>query len=288
MKLKIGISLLFVWLSVIVHAGLKVSKISKLPEKLKESSGLVYYKGKYLISHNDGGNKNLIYILDLNGNIKKTIKVDEAKNVDWEDLTMDDKGKLYIGDFGNNLNSRKNNKIYILKKDFEKDENQQVNAKKITFSYEDQRKFPPSQKKMNFDAEAFFWKDDSLYILTKCRTKPFTGISNIYVLPDKPGKYKARKIGTLNLCSVHWQWCSVTSADYDPKSKTLAVLVYSKLYLIKGFPGNEFWKGKISTYSLPGIKQREAITFKDSKSWYMTDEYKRGIGGGNLYEVTLK
>ncbi len=265
-----------------------MKKIANLPNKIYETSGLELFQNKYLISHNDGGNKSDIYVLNLKGELIKTIDIDEAKNVDWEDLTQDDKGRLYIGDFGNNLNRREKCNIYVIKPNFIQDENQRVNATKISFYYEDQKKFPPKKEKLNYDAEAFFWKDDSLYILTKCRTKPFTGVSNIYVIPAKKGKHKARLIGSFQFCKSNWQWCSVTSADYNPKTKTLAVLTYSKLYLISDFKGSQFWNGKMTAYNIPGIKQREAICYKGRNSWYLTDEYRKGIGGGNLYELSIK
>jgi hypothetical protein len=286
---KLCVNIVFILCSLSAFAGLGVKKIASLPTKLYESSGLIYYKNKYLITHNDGGNKSEIYILNLKGELINTIAVDRAKNIDWEDLAMDKKGKLFIGDFGNNLNQREKCKIYILKKNFEQDENQKINAKQISFVYEDQDEFPPKKKTdLNYDCEAFFWMKDSLYILTKCRSKPFTGVTNIYVLPDKPGNYKARKLGSLQLCSFHWQWCSVTAADYHSPSGTLAVLVYSKLYMISDFPEARFWEGKMKSYNLPGIKQREAICFKTASSFYLTDEFRKGIGGGNLYELNLK
>ena len=65
--------------------------------------------------------------------------------------------RLFIGDFGNNYNKRGKNHIYILRAGFIKDKNNRVNADKITFTYEDQDKFPPKKESLNFDAEAFFW-----------------------------------------------------------------------------------------------------------------------------------
>ena len=269
-------------------AQVKVLKIADLPNRMYETSGLALFNNKYLITHNDGGNKSEIYVLNLKGELLKTIDIDESKNLDWEDLAQDDKGKLYIGDFGNNLNKRLKNRIYILKPNFINDPNKRVNAKKITFVYEDQKHFPPAKKNLNYDAEAFFWMNDSLYILTKCRTKPFTGISNIYVVPDKPGNYLAKKLGSIQFCKTHWQWCSVTSADYNTKKNELTVLTYSRLYIISDFEGHRFWEGKMKSYNLTKIKQREAICYKNKNSWYMTDEYRKGIGGGNLYEIKLK
>lgn len=279
--------LLFVLINGLVGTGqLTMTKIAELPEKMHETSGLVFYGGKYLITHNDGGNKSALYIYNIQSETYQTLELEETKNTDWEDLTQDDEGRLYIGDFGNNLNKRESCQIHILPAGFM--EKKSVETKKINFVYSDQNAYPPSKKELNFDCEAFFWKDDSLYLFTKCRTEPFTGITNIYVLPDKPGDYVARKIGSLQLCSSDWRFCSVTAADYSEKYNVIALLTYSRLYLIGGFKGSQFWNGLVKSYQLNLVKQREAICFKGKNSWYMTDEYRKGLGGGNLYEVKLK
>ena len=266
-------------------AQINVLKISKLSKILAETSGLIYYKNKFLITHNDGGNKSKIYILNTKGAIVKTIKVNKSKNKDWEDLAQDDNGNIYIGDFGNNYNTRKKLHIYILKDGFIF--NDEVEADKISFYYEDQKLFPPKKKNLNYDCEAFFYKDGFLYLLTKCRSKPFTGISKIYRIPAKKGKHKAKLIGRFQFCSTAWQFCSVTSADYDSYSKTLTILTYGKMYVITNIKNNEFWKADIKMYNIPRIKQREAITYVGKNKWFMTDEYRKGFGGGNLYQITI-
>ena len=269
------------------YTGMKLQKIADLPKSLYETSGLLLYKDKYLLTHNDSGNDNTLYVLNLKGEIIEKIEVDEATNRDWEDIAQDDEGNLYIADIGNNENRRKNCQIYILTKDLQKDKNERINADRIQFTYEDQEDYPPEKENMNYDAEALIWMNDHLYIFTKCRAKPFTGISNIYMLPDKPGKHTAIKIGSFNFCSLGWQFCSVTAADYYPETGQLAVLTYGRLYLISDFTTDRFWEGKIEDYNLFGLKQREGITYAGKNKWYMTDEFKRGLGGGNLYELTL-
>ena len=264
----------------------KVVKKVALSEQIRETSGLVYYQNKYLITHNDGGNKNDIFILNLKGEIIKKIEVLNAKNKDWEDLTQDDEGRLYIGDFGNNLNKREKCQIYILPNGFV--DKKKVKAEKITFWYEDQKDFPPKKKEMNYDCEAFFWKDNKLYLLTKCRTKPYTGISKIYVIPAVPGKHKAKYLGKIKLCGASWRFCSITSADYNLKTNTLAILTYSKLYIVENLGDTKFWNRKYKVFSLPALKQREAICFKNKNTLYMSDEKKKGLGGGNLYELKIK
>ncbi|MBL7897021.1 MAG: hypothetical protein JNJ99_00710 [Crocinitomicaceae bacterium] len=268
------------------RAQLTVKKLVELPDKMYETSGLVFYQDRYLLTHNDGGNDPEIFVLDIKTGTHRTIEIEGVKNNDWEDLTVDEDGRVFIGAFGNNLNKRERSFVYVLPKNFlEKDK---VEPKKIEFIYEDQLNFPPSKKEMNFDCEAFFWANDSLYFFTKCRTEPYTGVSNIYVIPDKPGEYKAKKLGSIQLCSTDWRFCSVTAADYSEKYNLVALLTYSRLYLISDFKGHQFWNGKVKSYQLNLVRQREAICFKSKNSWYMTDEYKKGLGGGNLYEVKLK
>lgn len=265
----------------------KMKKIAALPDAVYETSGLELYKGKYLITHNDGGHKSEIYVTDLKGELVKKINIDDTKNRDWEDLTQDDEGCLYIGDFGNNANEREKCQIYILPPHFM--DKKKVDPKKITFRYEDQKKYPPKKEKRNYDCEAFFWKDGKLFLLTKCRTKPYTGESRIYELPATPGKHVAKYRGSIFLCkSGGWRFCSVTGADYNAETNTLAILTYSKIYLIRDIDGDNFSAGEMKSYSLPVVKQREAICFSGKNSLYLTDELKKGLGGGNLYQVKIK
>lgn len=264
----------------------KLKKIADLPKSVYETSGLVYYKNEYLITHNDGGHKSEIFVLNLKGEVVKKINIKDTKNRDWEDLTQDDKGRIYIGDFGNNANKREKCQIYILPKNLL--DKKDVTPKKITFTYEDQKKFPPKKSELNYDCEAFFWKENKLYLLTKCRTKPFTSESRVYEIPAITGKHKAKYIGSIFLCKSGWRFCSVTSAAYDAKSNQLAILTYSKLYVISNIKGNDFWNGKIKSYALPVVKQREAVCFKNKSTLFVTDEQKKGLGGGNLYELKLK
>jgi sugar lactone lactonase YvrE len=84
-----------------------------LPKDLKEVSGNETIRNSNLIwMLNDGGNESKIYAVSEQGKIKREVYI-KNKNHDWEDLTSDEKGNIYIGDFGNNLSKRKN--LTILK-----------------------------------------------------------------------------------------------------------------------------------------------------------------------------
>ena len=56
------------------HSQVEHKKIGSLPAELKETSGLIYYQNKYLISHNDGGNPSELFVLNLKGELVKKIE----------------------------------------------------------------------------------------------------------------------------------------------------------------------------------------------------------------------
>jgi hypothetical protein len=77
--------------------------LADLPRDLNEVSGnQTLPHSKLIWIHNDSGNASKIYGVSRKGTIVKELTID-AVNQDWEDITRDEKGNLYIGDFGNNL-----------------------------------------------------------------------------------------------------------------------------------------------------------------------------------------
>ena len=81
----------------------KLEVIGDISDSLKEVSAVeTVFNSKLLWVIEDAGNKNVVYGLHENGSISKSITITNCKNNDWEDLTSDTLGNLYIGDFGNN------------------------------------------------------------------------------------------------------------------------------------------------------------------------------------------
>jgi hypothetical protein len=75
-------------------------------QRIPESSGIVKsrrYPGIYWV-HNDSGNPPLLFAVRADGQIVRQFRLD-VPNIDWEDITIDDEGHLYIGDIGNNTRS---------------------------------------------------------------------------------------------------------------------------------------------------------------------------------------
>ena len=121
----------------------------ELPSDLREVSGMTYVDGKLWVIQ-DAGNTEELFQLSNEGKIAKKIKLTSIKNHDWEAITHDDEGNLYIGDFGNNNNARENLAIYKIKKsDLNKTSIDVVET--IYFNYEDQKDFPPKKKELFYD-----------------------------------------------------------------------------------------------------------------------------------------
>ena len=261
----------------------QLNPLAKFPSKIKEVSGMEISKDGKIWVIEDSGNKDKIYRVDRKGDIKESLKIDHAKNQDWEDLTMDIAGNLYIGDFGNNANKRKDLVIYKIPK--EEMDKKEPNADKIEFKYPQQKDFPPRKDSLYFDTEGFFHLNDYLYIFTKNRTRPYSGKTLIYRVPDKEGEYEAEFLGSLFLCADQ-DHCSVTSADISPDGRTIALLSYGFVFLITDFSIPDFNKSSIKIIDLNMDTQIESVCFADDKTLLLADEENKH-GGRKLYEFKL-
>ncbi len=256
--------------------------ITDLPKTLSEVSGTeIVPKSDLIWMINDGGNKPTLFGLNAKGKIKKEIYI-KAKNHDWEDLTSDENGTIYIGDFGNNLNRRKNLSIIIVEQNELDEKNAEVDE--IEFEYPDQNKFPPKKKDRYFDTEAFFYFNKNLYILTKSRVKGNYGKTTLYKIPAKKGTYTAEIVDDYENCKDLECW--ITSVDISPNGKKVALLSQRNVLIFSDFIGDKFLSGKVRKIDLSHRSQKESITFKNNNTVLISDEKAHGKGG-NLYELKL-
>lgn len=257
-----------------------------LPKKLKEVSGIIYTEKNNLFwTLEDSGNANKIYGLNVkNGTIEKTITIENAPNVDWEDITKDKEGNLYIGDFGNNDNVRKDLCIYKIDKN-SLNQGNTIPAYKISFSYPEQKMFPPIKAALFFDVEGFIEFKNNFYLFTKNRSKGFDGTVLVYKIPNKAGFYQAVLMGKLKTCN-NYNHCVITSAAISPDASKIVLLAHDKVVLLENFKGDNFLKGKQSELKLGHFSQKEAVCFKNNETLIIADEKTNKIGG-NVYEVSL-
>lgn len=258
--------------------------LSKLPRVLNENSGLVVLDSTSAWIIEDGSNEDKIYEVDLKGNLLKEFKVRNAKNQDWEDLASDSEGNVYIADTGNNAHKRKEFIIYKLP-DPRKATGDKIDAEKIHFRY--QAVPGPNGKKTypSHDSEALFYKDGALYLITKDRGRPFTGLANIYKVPAVKGTYEAQWVGSFIPCRERGI-CEVTAAAISPEGNTLALLGYGRLWVFTGFISDDFTEGNLRSINLGATTQLESLDFLNPHTLLLSDE-KLGATGRNLYSFRL-
>ncbi|MFS4468630.1 hypothetical protein [Maribacter sp. 2210JD10-5] len=262
----------------------QLTYMAELPNNLEENSGMVSMKDSTIWMIEDNGNKDDIYKVDFKGELLKSFDVKNAKNNDWEDLTKDKNGNVYIADIGNNKNNRKNLVIYKLPNP-EKEPGDKIDAEEIKFYYPEQEEFPPKKSKRFYDAEAIFHHGEKLFIVTKNRSNPFSGDTFIYTVPDSKGEYTAKLVGTVAICD-DWETCQITSIDISPNGKKIVALSYGKLFVFTDFTWDDFSIGKMKTIDLGIRTQLESICFINDTTLLLSDEVSHNRGG-NLYSFTL-
>jgi len=260
---------------ILIQAQSNLPKKFKLPDELREASGLYYVSSDSLWWHNDSGDQPRILLTDVKGNLKNQIFIN-GKNQDWEDLTADNKGNIYMGDFGNNQNQRQNLCIY-------KYNIQTKQLDSILFSYPDQQAFPPPPEQANFDMEAFFWHKDTLHLFSKNRLLKGNYYTKHYILPAQAGNFIAELRD-----SIYLKKRVVTAAAIAPDGQTFALLTYyfkvclgfipiskTTVYTFQnssGFPtfNENSQKKRVGKFLIP--TQYECLDFIDNKTVYIASE----------------
>jgi hypothetical protein len=248
---------------------------------LKENSGLLVFTDSSFLLVNDGGNKAIVYEINFSGKIVSMTTFSNASNVDWEELQIDEKGFIYIGDIGNNAQNRSSLHIYK----FHRDEigKKNVKTERIDFYYPEQDFFPPAKSSRHYDAEAFFVKGDSIIVLTKDWSKPFKGISKVYYIPNAPGRYAASFIRIFYTHALATFRDGVTGCCLFKDG--ILILTYSSIYHIVD------WKMLITPHvEIPSqrfrfrrVKQFEAIAADPLGNVYVSAEKHRLLGRPKLY-----
>ena len=254
--------------------------VNDLSKSLKEVSGNEIIASSNLIwMVNDSGNKAEVFGVNQRGEIEKVVKV-KAKNHDWEDITSDEKGNLFIGDFGNNDQKRK--KLTILKIANQDLLNQdKVEVDKISFEYPKLS----GKKKNSFDAEGFFYHRNYFYIFTKSRQKKKLGKTLLFKVPNQKGKHVAEFVSEYAFCNnIN---CRITSADISSDGKKVVLLNHQAIFVLTNFKNDDFFSGKLKEIPLEHTSQKEGVCFKDENTLFITDEYSMSTKG-NLYAFSIK
>ena len=227
---------------------------------LDETSGLLFYNNKLFTFNDSGGQAEIYEINSSNGSIVRTITINNATNVDWEDITQD-ATHIYIGDIGNNNGNRTDLKIYkISKSDFD-DADNIATAETISYSYANQTTFNSLPNNNNWDAEGLISFGDKLLIFTK---NWVNNMVNVYSIPKISGSYSAQFVSTYNTNGL------ITGVDISFNEDVIYLTGYSSsqapfMYTIHNISASnlDIFSGNVSpkiTNIVPLGNQVEAIS----------------------------
>lgn len=216
-------------------------------QALCECSGLVRSRRYPDIfwAHNDSGNAAELFAVRLTGEVVARIPVDQARNTDWEDITINDQGHLFIGDLGDGFGHYRWHALYEVA---EPDPTAQpvVPAKVVRtwrFQFPDHR----------YDCESLFYHRGFAYVITKVRrSKPVL----FRLEPAQGDVLKAMKVCELPVGQA-------TGADVSDDGTRLAVCGYGQAWVFK-LPENlaRLAEAKPLHVTWPGVFQTEACTFE--------------------------
>ncbi|WP_374445992.1 hypothetical protein [Epilithonimonas sp.] len=245
---------------------LRKYRIAILSDSLRESSGLTHI-GDRLFSFNDSGNTSEIFEIKPGSSyIEKTFQTG-LKNTDWEAITNDG-NNFYIGEFGNNLGTRSDLKVYQIP--FKNDSIITDSIKSIPFFYPEQTDFTPKNINNNFDTEAMIFLGGNIHLFTK---EWITNTVSHYVIDKNLTENQpAKKLETFDTGFV------VTDASFfDNKLYVVGYTKKASVYMMifeKDDIGNLFFSKPVKKYFLGrayNVGQIEGITATE-KGVYISGE----------------
>lgn len=287
-------ALILVFLNIGLANAQKLKLPSRKPEVLKAKYELDYW-GKMEFSgivksrsdknvfwiQNDSGDQPRVFAIDSTGNFYQSaryrnyegISIAGATNVDWEDITMDNKGNLVIADVGNNYNDRKDLVLYVVPEPSPISSNTTF-LKKLFFKYPDQKSFN-DKVDFNYDCEAVFFADGRFHMLSKDRMDTYT---RLYRMDTE----KTDEVNTLTLIDKFDIGGQVTASDASEDGNKLLVITYEAIWLFERTrPDSGYFNGNI--WWLPvEAPQIESACFKDDKHIWLLDEE-----AADIYEVPV-
>lgn len=251
--------------------------------EIRESSGITASRCQenVLWTHNDSGDGPYIFAMDSAGRDLGKWKVENAENVDWEDIASfkDAAGKctIYIGDTGNDKkDSRGEHRIYRIAEPQISNSGPRPSgnepartapAEIMVFAYPDER----------HDSETLMVHPQAgdVYVVTKQRNKP----AGVYKVGSTfgPDVVRAEKLGDLTVPAIPNGF--LTGGDIAPDGRRMIICDYFAAYefLLPADAAdfNEIWKQKPGVINLGDRKQGEAIGYSaDGSSIFATSEGK--------------
>ncbi|MDX9754775.1 MAG: hypothetical protein RBU29_12495 [bacterium] len=235
--------------------------------KVNELSGVIPASIAGYWGINDSGNSSSLYCFNSQGALLHEIPLKKVNNVDWEAITRDQDGYLYIGDFGDNDAQRKTYTIHKIHETHALAQKGET-TKTYTFRYEDRK---------SRNCEAFFVQNGRLYLISKEPKESDTpSLFCIDSLQEK-GPAIARRVGPMAITG------RVTDVAYSSTHNLVVVLTKKQFFTFSFQQERDLLQAPQNTQSFK-LGKCEGICF-DGDTMILTNE-KGGIWQWPLQLVT--
>ncbi|MCK7594153.1 hypothetical protein [Pseudomarimonas salicorniae] len=220
-------------------------------------------------THNDSGDRAKLFALDPRGEVRATLHLRGARNLDWEDMALQrhpDGDLLLIADTGDNGGLRQELTIYAVREPATLQDGRPQVHWKMRFRWPDGAR--------DCEALAVDQSTGELLLVSKKRVPP-----ELFRLPAAPRGDQvevAEALGTLRGIEqptaadlernpVYGRYRSqITSAAVSPDNRWLAVLNYRRVTLYPRSPGQSWTSAAARepiVLAFPWLPQAEAVTF---------------------------
>lgn len=240
----------------------------KIPKALNNVAGIWSSPTGRLFGINGKRSAPVILNFDTLGRVEKMTFVSNAANLNWQDITPDQEGNLYIADIGNDNFKREHFQLYKLKEE-DLISKEKVIAQKIDFKV---------TKGSSFHYMASFYHKQHLYIIGESHTNSEKFLVEIPV--NEGDSVEATIVGNCNSLMPG----SITSAYYDSSQNTLFLLTKSMLGFLTLDDGiKTITEKKATQIKLPYSSQKEALTMMPNGYLAYADKLFLGTSDGNFY-----
>ncbi len=263
-------------------------------ENIDEASGIAHSRRvpDVLWTHNDSGSRARLYAISETGRQVGRIRLEEADNVDWEDVATAGSGDTAIivaADIGDNQARRDRVSLYVIQEpDLSIDDKPEIEPlRRIDFRY------PEGPR----DAEGLAIDGDRALILTKRDLPPI--LYAVDLDPEETGVIDAVRLGPVLTLpapnrldrefaprSNNWHW-QPTAMDISPDGSAIVILTYAAVYYYRRTGGEDWYEALQRPplgYSLGNVRNAEAVAFgADGMSIFITVEDRNAP----LYRIDL-
>ena len=231
--------------------------------------------------HNDSDSEAAVYALDEHGRVVSTLRMNDALNLDWEDMAsweVDGRHYLVVADTGDNGGLRKELTLYAV------EEPAELVDRRVDLAWRQRFRWPDGPR--DCEAMAIDPSTGDILLISKKRVPP--EMFRLRRSADPDAVAEAERIGLLagidqptaadlRRNPVYGRYrAQITSAAVDPAARALVVLNY-RVALVYNRVDGESWTEAVARQptqvNYPWLPQAEAVSFSaDGRSLFIASE----------------